>query len=248
MFVKQVNIPMILASDGISPAFKEVPLESIIDCSTPLDNLSETQSRKLAATHERHGTWMDSTAIIKLGSGGPHKLSNFVFQERIGLNAGGNSMATFECITKKSRWYQKIVVVIAQRAQLSKASSLPDETIQPASASSSHNTPMTAETDAPPHLCVICAARLRHILVYPADICPSGCCDCCNTTSSTSPGNALKRSYSQHASDATPLSQVPVAADSSQRVTSVAGPKTAGARITLCERHFRAQCREITLE
>lgn len=132
-FIEQPHVPMVLVfhpKDGVGPAFKEVPLQSIIDCRTPLDNLSETQSRKLTDTYKRHSTWMHSSATIRLGSGGSQFMSNFVFQGRIGLNAEGNSMATFKCIVKRSRWYQTMVVVIEQRCR----SRLTEETPPPPSA------------------------------------------------------------------------------------------------------------------
>ena len=102
-------------SSAARPAFEEVPLQDIIECRSELDNLSKTQSGKLTYTHNRHGTWMHPSATIRLGSGGSQFMSSFVFQGCIGLNAEGNSMATFMCIVKQSRWYQMMIAVIEQR-------------------------------------------------------------------------------------------------------------------------------------
>ena len=87
-------------SSAARPAFEEVPRQDIIQCRAELDNLSKTQSGKLAYIHNRYGTWMHPSATIRLGTGGSQFMSNFVFQECIGLNADGNNMATFKCIVK----------------------------------------------------------------------------------------------------------------------------------------------------
>ena len=114
-FVKQSHVPMVVATNGAGPAFHEASLQNIIECCTPLDNLSETQSRKLTFAHKWHGTWMyPNQAGIRLGSGGAQHMSNFVFDQELQRNAHGNQMATFKCITKKSRYYEMIVVVIAE--------------------------------------------------------------------------------------------------------------------------------------
>ena len=138
-FIEQPNVSMVLATwkssssytSGCGPAFEEATLQSIIDCRISLANLSETQCRKLTDAYKRHGTWMHSAANIRLGSGGSQFMSNFVFRERIGSNAAGDSMATFKCIVKRSRWYQMMAVVIEQRYRPIAVSSRSDETLHP---------------------------------------------------------------------------------------------------------------------
>ena len=46
-FIEQAHVPMIEHLTRTGPAFEEAPLQSIIDCRTPLDNFSGAQSIKL---------------------------------------------------------------------------------------------------------------------------------------------------------------------------------------------------------
>ena len=85
-FIVQQGVPMVSHgrpsySSAARPAFEEVPRQDIIQCRAELDNLSKTQSGKLAYIHNRYGTWMHPSATIRLGTGGSQLMSNFVFKE-----------------------------------------------------------------------------------------------------------------------------------------------------------------------